>query len=116
MDSGKRRLNNESLHGMAFPGDCAGLVTDSAGLKFGDDLVVTLALPCCRQNFSRLSGPHTFVFQKLLGVGSCTHFWNRVVGFLDNLHLQRPLRPAVSKPFHSQGKSCTEAQYVKDLW
>lgn len=53
---------------MAFSGDCVGLVTDSAGLKFGDDLVVTLALPCCLQNFSRLSGgPHTFVLWKLLG-------------------------------------------------
>lgn len=57
----------ESLHGMTFPGDCAGLVTDGTGLKFGDDLVVTLALPCCLQNFSRLTGPHTFVLRKLLG-------------------------------------------------
>lgn len=27
----------ESLHGMTFPGDCAGLVTDGTGLKFGDN-------------------------------------------------------------------------------
>jgi len=75
---------------------------DSTYLEFSGDLVLTLALPCCLQNFSRLSGLHTFAIWKLLDVVNRIYFWNRVVKFLDDGHLLRLPRPAI---FTSQPES-----------